>query len=1018
LLLAALAFALVTAGMLGVAGMGVLAAGYRHFSQDLPDAAEVEELTLSNFETTKIYDRTGQHLLYKVMDPDGGDRTMVAFHDIPLHMRNATIALEDRTFYSNPAGINIQGIIRAFWNNLRGLPIQGGSSIAAQLVRNVTMEPEERFAISYERKIKEAILSYQLTQQYPGPEGRDRILEWYLNTVYYGNRAYGVEAAAKVYFGKQARDLTLAEAAMLAAIPQRPARNPIDTPEAAKGRQAIVLDAMVTEGYITKAEADAARRAPLGKPTPIEQRIRIEAPHFVMYLLQVLEERYGKRAVYGGGLRVVTTLDLELQKETERILREHVGSWDPSHNARNAAAVVIRPSTGEILAMVGSVDYFDASIDGQVNMAVRPRQPGSSFKPYTYAAAFEQGYTPASVFYDVRTAYPIDGMAPFVPENFDRKFRGPLSLRQALACSYNIPAVSLLERIGVESALEMAHRLGITALRDRKLYGLALTLGGGEVSLLDHTYAYSVFANGGVMAGVPVPPQRREPGFRELDPVSTLKVADGRGKVLDEFRGSTLREVLSPQVAYLITDILADNAARTPAFGPNSALVLSRPAAAKTGTTNNYWDAWTLGYNPQIVVGVWVGNSDHTPMDAMWGGRGAAPIWRDIMELALEDLPVAGFVEPPGLVRVRVDAESGLLPGPHTRRTVNELFIEGQEPAAISDVHREFALCRASGKLATSYCPPDEVERQVFTMHPYRAGDWVRETQQPQPPTSHCDAHGPNPRAAEASITSPGIYDAVRGRVQITGNARIAGFREYQLEYGRGLQPSAWLPIGSTHYHAVDNQVLEEWDASMLSGLYTLRLMVRGYEERQVTLPVTVDNTPPRVAIIHPADGDAYAYEPGSHVNFQVQAVDNVAMDRVEYFVDGQRVGETRVAPYSLRWNLGMIDARRTIVPQTPEMPLGEWVTVENGEPVVWRKTVEGQLTVFTRETGSGETVSRTTIISDSEGITLLLPTGWGARWTDEGYHEIRTLEAVAYDAAGNERRSEPVRIYVTRRKR
>ena len=274
--------------------------------------------------------------------------------------------------------------------------------------------------------------------------------------------------------------------------------------------------------------------------------------------------------------------------------------------------------------------------------------------------------------------------------------------------------------------------------------------------LLDHTYAYSVFANGGVMAGVPVPPERREPGYRELDPVCILRVTDGRGRLLDEFRGPTVKDVLSPQVAYLITNILSDNAARTPAYGANSPLLLSRPAAAKTGTTNNYVDAWTMGYNPQIAVGVWVGNSDYTAMDAMWGGRGAAPIWHDIMEYALKPLPVVDFTEPPGIEWVTVDAESGLLPGPYTRSTVKEVFIAGHQPTTVDNMHREFAICRASGKLATNYCPLEEIERQVFTLYPPQASDWVRLTNQPQPPTEYCDVHGPNLRAAEASITAPG----------------------------------------------------------------------------------------------------------------------------------------------------------------------------------------------------------------------------------------------------------------------
>lgn len=1028
LLVAAVALLGVSSAVLVAAGTAAVLGVYSYFARDLPTPEQIEEMTLSSFETTKIYDRSGQHLLWEVIDPQQGDRTIVPLSDIPVHMRNATIALEDRTFYTNPGGINFEGLARAVWNNLRGEQIQGGSSITAQLVRNVAMDPEERFAISYERKIKEAILSIELTRRYPGLEGRDRILEWYLNTVSYGKNAIGVEAAAKLYFGKHAKDLTLAEAAMLAAVPQYPAMNPIDNPDAARQRQALALQAMVNERYITPEEAEAAKNAPLGQPKPAE-KLKIEAPHFVMYLLQVLEERYGRRAVYGGGLRVISTLDYDLQKQAEEIVKKNISGWAEEHQARNAAAVVIRPNTGEILAMVGSVDFEDKSIDGQVNMATSPRQPGSSFKPYTYAAAFEQGYAPATVVYDVRTAFPLEGAAPYEPENFDMTFHGPMMLRNALACSYNIPAVWLLDRIGIDSAVEMAHRMGITTLRDEQ-FGLALTLGAGKVTLLDHTYAYSVFANGGIMAGTPVPEHRRQPGFRELDPVSILKVTDGRGQVLDEFLGPTYREVISPQVAYLITNILSDNRARTPAYGPESPLLLSRPAAAKTGTTNSYVDAWTMGYNPQLAVGVWMGNSDYTPMTSMWGGRGAAPIWHDIMEAGLKDLPKVDFVEPPGIKWVTVDADSGLLPGPLTQRTVREPFIEGREPKARDNLHKGFAICKETGKLATPYCPADQLEHKVFPVYPSAVNEWLRTTNRPQPPSEYCDVHGPNLRASDASITSPRIFQSVKGVVQITGNARIPGFREYQLEFGEGLQPSQWFPIGGTHGNAVDNGVLENWDtASLANGLYTLRLTVRGSGDRQVTVPVTVDAEKPRIRIIHPEDREVYVKELDDYALLQVEAFDNMGIARVEYFVDNQPVGESRLAPFSLTWTLTMSDSRRAAIPPVPQFS-GELRGEENGQPSVWRKTVRGTTTIYTHEVGQhtegsddpDEGISRTTIIFDQNGRTVVTPSGWGSYYgkDEDGqdiYREVHSIYAVAYDAAGNKSKSEPVIIYVEHRR-
>jgi membrane peptidoglycan carboxypeptidase len=767
--LAIMAGAIVT---VSVVGFGV---AYTYYARELPTAEQFEELALTSFETTKIYDRTGEHLLYEVRNPQTGDRTIVPMHDIPMHMRNATIALEDKTFYSNPAGINVEGIIRAFWNNLRGLPVQGGSSIAAQLARNVAMSPEERYEVSYARKIKEAILCYELTRRYPGREGRDRILEWYLNTVFYGNHAYGVEAAAKAYFGKQAKDLTLAEAAMLAPIPQSPVRNPIHDPEAAKARQIVALDTMVAEGYITEAEAEEARHAELSQPS-IPDRLQIEAPHFVMHLLDVMTERYGRRAVYGGGLRVITTLDYDLQKQVENIVHRRVSRWPRGYNARNAAAVVIRPSTGEILAMVGSADYFDQSIDGECNMAVEPRQPGSSIKPYTYAAAFEQGYGPGTGVNDARTTFHQAGHRPYTPTNAGGGFSGQISLRRALGCSLNVPAVVLVERIGIDSLVEMAHRLGITALRNPAQYVLPLTLGGGEISLLDHTYAHSVFANDGVMAGVPVPPQRQEPGFRELDPVVVLRATDVLGRVVDEYLGPTTRQLISPQVAYQVSSVLADNEARAPAFGQNNPLRLSRPAAVKTGTTTRFCDGWTMGYNPQVSVGVWAGNADRSPMRGFWGYQSAGSIWRDIMEYIFRTQPPVDFVEPPGMKWVEMDAVTGALPDD---KKIRDVVVEGLEPVSKDKVRQEYAVCRSSGRLATEHCPPEGVELRSYEVYPTANGSFVRSTRGPQPPTSYCNQHGPATQTAGGWPTWPSLYETWGDAAQLLANRPVMGLQGF-----------------------------------------------------------------------------------------------------------------------------------------------------------------------------------------------------------------------------------------------
>ncbi|WP_200907148.1 transglycosylase domain-containing protein, partial [Ardenticatena maritima] len=373
-------------------GFGVQVYATYFFDEELPSPDDLARRTQRVFKTTKIYDRTGQHLLWEIIDPEGGNRQVVPLEDIPVHVRLATIALEDRTFYENP-GVNLRGIARALYQNLRyGTVVQGGSSITQQLVKNVLIDPEERYQQSYSRKIKEVILAFEISRRYD----KDTILEWYLNTINYGRLAYGIQAAAQTYFGKDAKDLTLAEAAMLAALPNAPALyDPFTAPEQAKKRQEITLQAMYEAGFITREEMEAAKAEPVLDHLAEPKRYEIKAPHFVFYVQKLLEEKYGPDMVYRGGLTVYTTIDLDIQKIAEESAREHVRKLqeDPEKHVTNAAVVVLNPKTGEILSMVGSLDYFDSSIDGQINMAITPRQPGSSFKPFTYVTAFAKGYT-------------------------------------------------------------------------------------------------------------------------------------------------------------------------------------------------------------------------------------------------------------------------------------------------------------------------------------------------------------------------------------------------------------------------------------------------------------------------------------------------------------------------------------------------------------------------------------------------------------------------------------------------
>jgi penicillin-binding protein 1C len=991
----------------GLAGVVTAVGIYSNYARDLPDPNEIVTRQ-EKFETTKIYDRTGKVLLMEVIDPRRGDRTLLPLEQIPEDFRNATIALEDKTFYSN-IGIDPQGIARAFIQNLQGNSvIQGGSSITVQLVKNILIPEEERYVRSYARKIKEAILALEISRLY----SKDQILEWYLNTNYYGNWAIGVDAASQVYFGKHAQEMNLAESAMLAPIVQYPAMNPIDNPDEAKKRQGIALARMVDEGFITQTEADAAFAEKLQIHSSMLKRYDIVAPHFAMYVRKQLEDRFGLDQLYQGGLRVYTTVDLDLQRIAEEEARQHVADLqEKAKEVSNAAVVTIRARTGEILAMVGSIDYWNEEIDGNVNVAIAPRQPGSSFKPFSYVTAFHQGRTAADLVMDVHTCFDDFPNPPYCPENYNRQYHGPQSYRTALARSYNIPAVKVLDKVGVGNVIRTAHAVGINTLnRDLDYYGLSLTLGGGEVWLLDMVYAYSVFANGGVMMGEPAKIAR--PGYRELDPVSILRVEDPEGNVLWEYSQPEARNItladgrqLSAEETFLLTSVLSDNRSRSAAFGANSALKLSRPAAAKTGTTTDHKDVWTIGYTPQIVTGVWVGNNDNSSMEDVSSSRGAAPLWNRVMERIYDEGhaerilgEVAGnFPKPSGLKQVEVCEVSGLLPTEHCPHKT-EIFVDGTEPTEFCNVHRVERVNRQTGKLATVCTPPDLVEDRVFEVYPPEAADWVREQGIPQPPTQRDEIYGCSPEGGEVVILDPALGGHVKEIVSIHGNARSGDFNFYRLEYGEGLNPSAWSMIGGDHHNQIDNNVLEFWDVRGLKdGLYTLKLSVVEHSGnvKQATIFVTVDNTPPEAAVSYPWPGRVYELEsPDEWANLTADVSDNVQIDKVEFYLDDELLDFSVVEPYGVKWVLQMKDQ----LPNPEQKPITETRPITNPD---------GSLATEVVTVTWVEVNTNTQVITQSwEGGLVVIASG-------DTITESHLVHVMAYDAAGNETESDKVRFYI-----
>ncbi len=581
-----------------------------YFSKDLPEVGKVNTRFVA--ESTKIYDRTGEVLLYDIHGEE--KRTIIPHEQIPETIRHATIALEDQGFYEHN-GVNLKAIIRAAASQVFGIGVRsGGSTITQQLIKNTLLTNER----SVTRKIKEAILAIELEFKL----SKDDILDLYLNEIPYGSNSYGIEAAAKTFFDKAAIDLTYDEAALLASLPQAPTRyNPYGTRrELVKGRQETALNHMADLGYITREEAEQYKTVDVFAKLAANKD-SINAPHFVFYVIDYLEDRYGEEYIQQNGLTVRTSLDWEKQQIAERIVKEQALINEERYDAENAALVSIDADTGEILTMVGSRDYFDEDIDGKVNVTVSERQPGSSFKPYVFLLSFIKGYTPETIMYDVPTAFPVDRAPDYEPQNYDGTFRGPVKIKDSLALSLNIPAVKALYLVGLGDVIDFVHDLGISTLnKNLNHYGLSLVLGGGEVKLVDHVSAFSTFANDGVY----------------ISKTAIISITDRDGQTIQEYKPERGERIVEKEYTDMLSHVLSTNEYRTPAFGANNALRFDdRPVAAKTGTTNGNRDAWTVGYTPEIAVGVWAGNNDNSSMNSGGvGSNAAAPIFRDYIREA------------------------------------------------------------------------------------------------------------------------------------------------------------------------------------------------------------------------------------------------------------------------------------------------------------------------------------------------------------------------------------------------
>ncbi|MEL7644883.1 MAG: transglycosylase domain-containing protein, partial [Anaerolineaceae bacterium] len=857
---------------LGFVGMLFVGVQYFRIASTLPSVAELRSRA-SQFETTRILDRNG-NILYEINDPNLGKRTYVPLDKISPYLIAATIATEDKEYYNHP-GFDLVALARALWTNYSsGEIVSGGSTVTQQLARMLLLQ-EERFEQSYDRKAREIILAAEITRRY----SKEEVLELYLNEIFYGNLSYGIEAAAETYFNTPAADLQLWQSSFLAGLPQSPAVYDIyNNREATLTRNKAVLVLMYELSseknciYIGEnlekvcvSANDALNAAnTLEAYTFTQNPNSMRFPHWVVYIQSLLESQYDSQTIYHSGFTIYTTLDPDMQELAQRAVQEQLATMT-ANNATNGALVAMDPNTGEILAMVGSADFNNEAISGQVNMALtETRQPGSSIKPITYLAAFEKDWTPSTLIWDVPGSYPPSGRAddpsaPYEPVNYDGRFHGPVTVRSALANSYNIPAVKALQYVGIyddpntnseDGFIAMAKRLGITSLT-REDYGLSLTLGGGEVSLLQLTGAYSVLANEG----------------KRVAPVAVTKVVDYTGKVVFEYSAPEGDQVVRAAHAYLITSILSDANARAPMFGRDSILNLPFAAAAKTGTTNDYRDNWTLGYTPDLVVGVWVGNADYSPMVNTTGISGAAPIWARVMEEGINMLKggaATPFTQPQDVVERVICSTSGTEPSEYCPAQRSEIFASDQLPAPKEhDLWAKVPIDSWTGLRVSAACSDFAKDELVVNVSDKDAIRWLKTEQGknwahdhgfPDPfvilPERECRADDPRAVIDMVTLVDGGTVNEnpfkIVGVIDATAN-----FKDFKIDWGEGEKPGEWNTLVDWENTPVRSaEEIYSWDLTDITAeIVTVRIRLRSTLDTQVekrfTLRLTVPTATP-----------------------------------------------------------------------------------------------------------------------------------------------------------------------------
>lgn len=916
-----IALGCVTVSSLIVAVTGVwLTIGYASLTYKLPSLESIPNLleppdgTL--LEPTRIYDRSGEILLLILENPAASDRQYLSLDDtesqhLPSTLIEATIAIADPTFWTNP-GYSVEGIQEGIH-----------PTIAQRLVFDLLLGDEPP---GLRRSFRERLLAAQVISSY----GREKVLEWYLNSANYGRLAYGADAAALAYFGKSATDLTLAEATLLAATAEAPALNPLDAPDVAPERQRQVLHSMLSLSFITADDFQEATQETLNIQVPIQPAINL-APVFTKLALEQLAIQFGQDRIARGGFQVLTTLDYDLQlqstcavntqlsrlggskeengKSTDgtpceagRLLPTFPHSGQDLNLQLAANVVVLNPSNGQLLAMVGE------SGPGHDPARLPGHSPGSLLTPFVYLTAFTRGLNPASLVWDIPASLPetLSGA-----DNPDGNFHGPVRLRTALANDYLIPAVQVLAQMGPENVWRMARQLGMVSLvtPTSKEEAFLIPLQGGEVTLLEICQAYGVFSNQGTLTGRVLAPSSMPNESSPLQPVTVLKLIEDPGKVWLDCQDDLVnchlqnRSVISAQLSFLLTHVLSDETARWPSLGHPNPLEIGRPVGAKIGQTSKGVDAWTVGYTPQYVVGVWIGDGSGSS-SVQVPPTGAAGLWHAIIQYISRDLPAEGWSTPPGISTLEVCDPSGMLPTVECPVVVSEVFQSGREPHQTDTLYRGFHINRETGRLATVFTPLELIEKNVYIVVPPEAVSWAHQADLPIPPESYDVIDFPAPQNEEVQITFPGMFTNVNGQVAITGSAGGEGFEYYRLQMGAGLNPGTWLQIRDDIHTPVKNGQIAIWDTSDLEGLYALQLLVVAQDQtvRTTTIQVTVDNNPPQVSIRFPEEGQRFIYPLESTVTLQAVASDDLELATVEFYVDNRLVTTLTTPPFAVPW--------------------------------------------------------------------------------------------------------------------